>query len=196
MALDGNVIKERLEEIFNGESQQTVADKLNMTQGSISKLLTGKQVPTLETLYHIANIYGVSVDWIIGLSERRETSKVTEFETASYSDVVEALTQLVYIDGAEILDDESSEFILRINDPLAKALLKKSIMLVKMDMELYKNWNYNKLPLFDDRELIEEMIWDDGTISVQARENLSETAWLQVHDKARARRAEYMWLFK
>ncbi len=41
MALAIDVIKARLRETFGQDSQETVGKKLNMTQGNVSKLLSG-----------------------------------------------------------------------------------------------------------------------------------------------------------
>ena len=72
MALAIDVIKARLKEAFGQDSQETVGKKLNMTQGNVSKLLSGSQQPTLETIYHVSEIYGVSVDWLLGLSDKKD----------------------------------------------------------------------------------------------------------------------------
>lgn len=188
MALNGIVIKERLKETFKGESQEVVARKLNMTQGSISKLLTGKQVPTLETLYHVAEMYGVSVDWLIGLSEIRETNSNVN---TSYASLVDDISELLCVNGAEILDDYN-RFILEIKDPLLESLLKKSISLQKMDREFHSNWKADKLAMFKDKELIDEIIWNDNVIHVLTKGDLSEKAWLSVHEKAEDIKKEYM----
>ena len=203
MALDGNIIKERLKETFNGESQETVAAKLNMTQGSISKLLTGKQVPTLETLYHIADIYGVSIDWITGLSEEKDLS-ISKTSSSSYCCVVGALSDLFAVNGIEIIDnsefkdrrDTDKEVVLRILDPLTNALFTKSLKLFDTDPDLYKTWRIDKLTAFEDRELIEEMVWQDHILSLQTKNEMSESAWLKIHDKARELRKEFLWLYE
>ena len=67
MIVDSEVLKTRLREAFGSDSQETVGKKLNMSQGNISKLLSGSQQPTMDTIYSIAKIYGVSVDWLLGL---------------------------------------------------------------------------------------------------------------------------------
>ena len=56
-------IKERLREAFGSDSQETIGKNLNMTQGNVSKLLSGAQQPTVDTLLRIANVYDVSIDW-------------------------------------------------------------------------------------------------------------------------------------
>ena len=67
MAYDKKAIAERLKEIMN-DSQDTIASKLNMTQGNVSKLLSGTQLPTTDTLYRISEVYWIPTHWILGLS--------------------------------------------------------------------------------------------------------------------------------
>ncbi|MDE5931663.1 MAG: helix-turn-helix domain-containing protein [Lachnospiraceae bacterium] len=57
MAFNIEIMKERLGELFKNESQEAVGKKLNMTQGNVSKLLTGKQQPTVETIFQIAKLH-------------------------------------------------------------------------------------------------------------------------------------------
>ena len=60
MGMDVQNLKTRLRETFGGDSQETVAQKLNMTQGNVSKILSGSQTPALDTIYQIAEVYEVS----------------------------------------------------------------------------------------------------------------------------------------
>ena len=54
MALDNDVIRARLKETFGAEQQEVTAGRLNVVQGTISKVLSGNQTLTLEMAYHIA----------------------------------------------------------------------------------------------------------------------------------------------
>lgn len=194
MALDGNVIKERLREIFADESQQTVADKLNMGQGSISKLLTGKQLPTLETLYHIATIYNVSVDWIIGLSPEKRMGTGTMNGLKSYTEVIETITDMKYLKAVEITDKDDEMSVI-IKDPLAKKLLRKSLALMKVDPLLLVDWQTRYLSMFRDREIMEGDIWAEKDIAIHLKTSSSEINWCYIHDMARERRDQYLtWL--
>lgn len=46
-------------------SQQDVADKLNVTRGTISNWEIGKRVPDIANLVHISDFFGVSLDLFI-----------------------------------------------------------------------------------------------------------------------------------
>lgn len=181
MALDGNIIKERLKETFNGESQEAVAAKLNMTQGSVSKLLTGKQIPTLETLYHIATIYGKSIDWLTGLSDKSSS----DLAETSYASIVKAMIDLVATKGMyygpEIPGGPDKIFI---HDPLAGALFDKGTVLRNTDEDLYNDWVKTKLSLFKNKSLIHRVAWDDKLIQIRCSNNNTEQNWLTVYDMA------------
>ncbi len=90
MTFDMEVTKERLREVFKNDSQKDVGKKLNMTQGNVSKLLTGKQQPTIETIFLIAKVYDVSADWLLGLTEEKKIAKCN----ISYGDVLKMVTTL------------------------------------------------------------------------------------------------------
>lgn len=47
MPLSSDIIRERLRMTFGSELQEVVAGKLNMSQGNVSKLLSGSQMPAL-----------------------------------------------------------------------------------------------------------------------------------------------------
>ena len=191
MALDEKVIRERLEETFNGESQQTVAEKLHLGQSTISKIMNGKQAITLETVYHVAKIYGVSVDWILGLTESKDGKDTSVTGVSTYAELIRSISELAYVGGAEIVNDVDG-LVVKINDPLAKSMLNKSATFMKTDAEVHRSWLAKMLSMFKSREIIEKMFWEFKQLQVLTKDNLSETGWLQVHDKARDYKDQYL----
>lgn len=73
--METQIIKKRLKEAFGEDVQKTVAAKLHMSQSTISKMLSGVQLPTAEVLENVSKSYGVSVDWLLGLSDDRFLSR-------------------------------------------------------------------------------------------------------------------------
>ena len=61
-----------------------------MTQGNVSKLLSGTQQPTIDTLYRISEEYGISADWILGLSN----IKTIPNNDLSYGDILKEFIKL------------------------------------------------------------------------------------------------------
>ena len=188
MALAIDEIKARLKEAFGQDTQETVGKKINMTQGNVSKLLSGSQQPTLETIYHVSEIYGVSVDWLLGLSDKKEIYKSCEGIT--YAAAVRNLHELIR-HGALKIEESAKTLSFRVVDPLIKMLTKKSVTIYKTDKELYDNWNETKLSLFQDRSLIWEGIWSMNGLDFLTGEAVTEANWLEVWDEAKKVEDDY-----
>lgn len=56
-----------------GLSQEIFAKKVNMTQQRISSYEKGKREPDIETLKTFADFFGVSIDYLTGNSDIRDT---------------------------------------------------------------------------------------------------------------------------
>ncbi len=97
------VLKERLAEIFKNETQEVISRKLNMTQGNISKWVSGPQIPTADTLLEISKAYKVSVDWLLGISDQKEIDGVV-VEKLTYEQVARILDRLLENGSIEIPD--------------------------------------------------------------------------------------------
>lgn len=48
-------------------TQQEAADKLNISRSNITKYEIGTLEPNIETIGLIAELYGVSTDWLFGI---------------------------------------------------------------------------------------------------------------------------------
>ena len=64
---------ERLREIRkeSGMNATAAAQSLGVSAAHYSKLETGKTLPRVELLVHISELYNVSLDYLLGLSNRR-----------------------------------------------------------------------------------------------------------------------------
>lgn len=181
MALDNEVIRSRLKETFGAEQQEIIAGRLNVTQGTVSKVLTGNQTLTLEMAYHIAQQYGVSVDWLLGLSNKKS---ITNSE-GSYTAAVEAIHALDCHGAASVeLPEKSGKAIVTCDDPLLKYLLRKCNALYKADQEMFKNWRETKLSQFEDKPILYSMAWRDDNVDFLASEARTESNWLEVYEMA------------
>lgn len=65
------MIGERLAEIRkdHGDTQQTLADKLNVTKFTVSSWEQNKSEPNHDTLVRICRLYSISSDYLLGLSD-------------------------------------------------------------------------------------------------------------------------------
>lgn len=189
MALNMEIVRERLREAFGEDSQATVAGKLNMTQGTISKILSGNQQPTLETIFHISEEYKVSVDWLVGLSEKKRITKYSGETT--YSSAVEALTDLDHHGAITVKNEGNRELHIIVDDVLLKMLLNKSLSISKTDSELFQNWLDTKLSLFEDKPLLYSGVWSDDSVAFLAMEATTEANWVEVYERAVDSEKEY-----
>ena len=176
------IVKDRLSDVFKNDTQETVARKLNTSQGNVSKWVNGQQVPTTDMLYEISKAYDVSVDWILGRSESREIDglvieKLTYEQTArvldrllAYKNII--VPNLMNVDNGKMIpdeygDDESEDGstplippkydsdYLKIEDRVLSYLLRKRFKISEIDDEMLKWWKDTSLPLFKKIGLID-----------------------------------------
>jgi len=65
-------------------TQQRLAIDLGIDQTSISSYECGKYLPTVEVLVKIAEYFGVSTDYLLGLSEIKSPLKTAQNEKDTY----------------------------------------------------------------------------------------------------------------
>lgn len=88
------VIGQRLTELFDGETQSVTANHLHTTQSNISKWVNGQSVPPTEIIYVISKKYHVSVDWILGISDRKNVDCIL-YEKLTYEQVFRMIDRLL-----------------------------------------------------------------------------------------------------
>ena len=59
----------------SGLSQEQLADRLGVTRQSVSKWESGTAMPELVKLISLSDIFGVSVDYLLGRTENREINR-------------------------------------------------------------------------------------------------------------------------
>ena len=74
-------------------SQQQLADWLGLTRSSISNYENNTQTPPADTLVRLADIYGVSVDYLLGVKNDRKLVLVIEGLTPSQEKALEILAE-------------------------------------------------------------------------------------------------------
>lgn len=188
MALDNDVIRARLKETFGAEQQEVTAGRLNVVQGTISKVLSGNQTLTLEMAYHIAQEYQVSVDWLLGLSEEKQNMKTAETSYASATRVLADLKNC----GAISAPPNTSDFFFKIDDPILLYLYRKGRKLLEADREFYKDWITNKLNAFADKEVLYSIAWKDENVMFLTGEASKDEHWLEVYRQAKKSYDDYV----
>lgn len=66
-----NLFKHRLKELRTEKSvgQKALAKELNLSHGAISFWENGQREPTMSNLIALAQYFGVSVDYLVGLKD-------------------------------------------------------------------------------------------------------------------------------
>ena len=85
-----------------GYTQQDLADKLNKAKSTIAMYENETRKPSLRVLKQLSNIFDCSVDYILGISEKREKEKEPEFDFSKYH-IYEALLKIANKDNKRLL---------------------------------------------------------------------------------------------
>lgn len=179
------VMGSRLTELFDKETQIETAKKLHTTQSNVSKWINGQSVPPTEIIYDISQCYRVSVDWILGLSDKKDVNEII-YEQMNYEQVFRMIDRLfVYrnlslANLTEIHDDmerkhriewkevdeegerdeephkpEYDSDYIKINDRLLSYLFRKRMQTEAIDEDIMVLWRENKLPGFKELRVMD-----------------------------------------
>ena len=55
-----------------GMSQKQLAEKINVTEASMSRYLKGERVPRIDVIVKLANVFNVSIEYLQGIKEVEE----------------------------------------------------------------------------------------------------------------------------
>lgn len=90
--MDTSIIASRIKDLRTSLdlTQTDFAASISTTQAALSGYERGDRVPSIETLITITEIYNVSLDWLCGISERKNFSSKPE----TYSDLIQILMDL------------------------------------------------------------------------------------------------------
>lgn len=179
--MNNELVIARLKEVFQGESQERVAERLNITQSTVSKILRGSQTLSLEMAYLVADRYEISVDWLLGLSDVKKLQR-NRLEL-TYEEATKQLFQL--FNQGVFTEAQDKTPIYKLNDPLLRMLVQKAITLFQTDEDLYKSWLEDKLSLFSDKPILSSSAWNEEEMIVYVDSATTEANWLDAYNKAK-----------
>ena len=94
------MLSEKIRELRrkNKLSQKELANKLNVSNGAIAMWETGKREPNSNTLYKLANIFNVSIDYLFGNTEIMQLKKIRQAAVKTQAEVAKSvnITQFTY----------------------------------------------------------------------------------------------------
>lgn len=103
------ILCERLKKlrIQHSLTQQQVANKLNITRTAIGKYESGVACPDTEKLVMLAQIYGCSIDYLLGLSDNIKMISPNELKVLSKIYEI-AETEQIITDRNSMTEQESN----------------------------------------------------------------------------------------
>lgn len=135
-----NITTQRIKELKGSESQEQFASKLHMSQSNISKILNGMP-PSASVLTVLAKEYDVSVDWLLGLTDRRSRKSFPDRDNITYADVLAVFDKLM--ESNSIYENIVRNHVFVINDRALDYLLKSRVKARSVDISTCEFW-YNK----------------------------------------------------
>lgn len=182
MDTDKELVGKRLKETFGDSSQNDVAQILCTSQGNISKWIAGKAYPSTENLLLISKHYNVSIDWLLGLSDRKEITSSPK--KLSYESCTDTLLNLIQRDALASPDENNKKETYVIKDPLLSELVNKGLSLRKTDDDFYRTWLESRLTLFRDTRILYAFAWRDESVCYSVAEANTEYEWKGAYESA------------
>ena len=147
-----DVTIERIKELKGSDSQEIFAQKINMTQSNVSKLLGGTP-PSASTLIAISRAYDVSVDWLLGLSDRKSRKNFPDLDNITYADALAVFDRLIENDSlfTNVMSDPS---MFRSIDSVLNYLLESRLTVDNVDVETRRYWYKTTAEQFSDYKLL------------------------------------------
>ena len=71
MFYNPKIVIKRIKELQGDKSENSMAKRLGISQVTLNYCLSGKRKPSLDLVYRICDIYGSSIDWLLGLTDQR-----------------------------------------------------------------------------------------------------------------------------
>ena len=192
-----SIVGQRLSEVFMSEKQETTANRLNVEQGTVSKWKTGRQIPNPETLVMIADMYDVSLDWILGLSDVKERNSLSS-DRISYAQVISVLDRLFNLANIEVLNfhevakdknlslgyiSENEESLkndtdyIKINDRVLSYLLRRRKVIYDFDDSMAQDWVDKIINIFKDQVTLDYRRDAEKVIKTKPLSTFKDGGW-------------------
>ena len=149
--MNKDVIPERLLQLRACRSRNSVAKEIGIRPQTLEKYEKGMRVPPLDIAADIADYYGVSLDWLIGIDEKQLSEKELICEMSDYTGLSEKAVKIIkkMHDNDNQLPDSEHKAVFILNKLLEYDklyyLLTKMIDLYKDSQKLLETANdYNE----------------------------------------------------
>lgn len=172
--METNITLERIKELKGSDSQEVFAQKIHTTQSNISKLFKGTTLPSAATLIELAKTYRVSVDWLLGLSDQKETEpkvqshKLTA-ETITYADAMAVLEVLYQKESIDVgydnngYNSEPDPSTIYVRDKVLAYFLDNRFRYSGGSKNIYDIWLKQAMAIYDKFLLLQ---WTDSVNAI------------------------------
>lgn len=158
--INNNLISSRIKALMGDESQTSFADRIKISQSSVSKMISG-ETPSVSTLLAIAHAYDVSTDWLLGLSDDQKRTTVPSSENMTYADALCVLDKLLQT-GSISAQHPDQPRTLYVRDEVLFYLLKSRAKAEGLDIKTREFWYKQIAEQFVDTEILD---WQDRSRS-------------------------------
>lgn len=119
---------ERLNELFDADPQNdtAIAEKLNVSKQTISSWRTGRRSPKKSVLIKISDMYGVSIEWLMGFDVEKMQHIKTDYdaELKKRIDELQTIEARILATGVDNMPKEKREQALNIMQTIFEELKK------------------------------------------------------------------------
>lgn len=73
-----------------GLSQKELAEKINVTEASMSRYIKGERIPRIDVLVKLANVFNVSIEYLQGLKEVDDFNEIKRIVARNSKNMTDA----------------------------------------------------------------------------------------------------------
>lgn len=154
-ALDKETI-DRILSLRDGLSQESFAEKIHSSQSNMSRLFKKGQA-SYSTLISIAKTFDVTLDWLLGLSDKKKPDGRIPPSEMTYADIISVAIYLYDIGATEegwYNSDAPAPQYIEINDPVLEYLVESHFQAKSVDSEMRKIWLAQQLETFSSYKVL------------------------------------------
>lgn len=174
-----DITLERIMQLKGNDSQEAFAKKIKSTQSNVSKMLNGTP-PSAATLKTLADVYKVSVDWLLGLSDEKEIggsgqSRNLTSSNLTYADAM-AVLELLHRKGCLEVGYEPNGYntepepgIIWVKDQVLRYFLDNRLRYSEGSRNIYDIWLKDALERYSKLKIL---AWTEN-INTAYEQNIS-----------------------
>lgn len=202
-----DIVAKRLTKLFEKETQDITASRLQTTQGNVSRWLSGTQLITTDNLYRISKTYQVSVDWLLGISDVRDINGLN-IDDLTYEQVARIIDKLIVNNNVKILNlkeadkkkdsDDFSEVevetsgikveirpndnadYIKVKDRLLSYMLRRRYKIYDVGEDMVDFWHSNSLPNFKGLKVVNNTGNMQDALDAKGWAGLQDADWVSL----------------